>query len=113
MPDSSPLPPPEHEAQPAAFQVRIAPDGWVFAATPGQSVLQAALAAGVELESSCRNGTCRTCLCRLVRGQVAYPMEWPGVSAEERREGWFLPCVAMARSDLLVEQPMAWPAPAP
>ena len=32
---------------------------------------------------------------------------------DEQAEGWFLPCVAMARSDLVVEQPMAWPAPAP
>ena len=93
-----------------SFQVRIEPDGWVFVATPNQSVLQAALAAGLELDSSCRNGTCRTCLCRLVEGSVAYPMEWPGVSADERADGWFLPCVAQARSDLVVEQPMAWPA---
>ncbi len=113
MPDSTPPLTTEHAAPDAAFEVRIAPDGWVFSATPGQSVLQAALVAGVELESSCRNGTCRTCLCRLVQGQVAYPMAWPGVSADEQAEGWFLPCVAMARSDLVVEQPMAWPAPAP
>jgi ferredoxin len=105
MADSSPISSPT-----AAFQVHIEPDGWVFAATPQQSVLQAALDAGVELESSCRNGTCRTCLCRLRQGQVAYPMDWPGVSAEEQAEGWFLPCVAQARSDLVVEQPMAWPA---
>lgn len=113
MPNSNPPLQPEHAAQPAAFEVRIAPDGWVFAATPEQSVLQAALAAGVELESSCRNGTCRTCLCRLEQGHVAYPMAWPGVSADEQAEGWFLPCVAMARSDLVVQQPMAWPAPTP
>ncbi len=92
------------------FQVRLEPDGWAFTATADQSVLQAALAAGVELESSCRNGTCRSCLCRLVAGNVAYPMAWPGVSAEEQAEGWFLPCVAQARSDLVVDQPMAWPA---
>ncbi|PQA79193.1 2Fe-2S iron-sulfur cluster-binding protein [Rhodoferax sp. TS-BS-61-7] len=104
MPDSNPSSTP----LPAVFQVRIAPDGWVFAATPAQSVLQAGLAAGVELESSCRNGTCRTCLCRLVQGEVAYAIDWPGVSADEKAEGWFLPCVAQARSDLVVEQPMAW-----
>ena len=90
--------------------MRVTPDGWVFAAAPDQSVLQAGLAAGVELDSSCRNGTCRTCLCRLVQGKVAYAIDWPGVSAEEKAEGWFLPCVAQARSDLVVEQPMAWPA---
>lgn len=113
MPDSNPRSAADPTPPLTAFQVRIAPDGWVFAATSAQSVLQAALAAGVELESSCRNGTCRTCLCRLVQGTVAYPMAWPGVSTEEQAEGWFLPCVAQARSDLVVDQPMAWPAPTP
>jgi ferredoxin len=95
------------------FEVRIDPDGWVFSAAPNQSVLQAALAAGLEMDSSCRNGTCRTCLCRLQQGEVAYAMAWPGVSAEERADGWFLPCVAQPRSDLVVVQPMAWPTPTP
>ncbi|MDZ7919547.1 2Fe-2S iron-sulfur cluster-binding protein [Rhodoferax sp.] len=94
----------------SSYQVRIEPDGWVFVAAPNQSVLQAALAAGVELDSSCRNGTCRACLCRLLEGTVSYPIDWPGVSAEERADGWFLPCVAQARSDLVVDQPMAWQA---
>lgn len=88
-------------------------DGLQVDAESDQPLLLSLEMGGSNWPSSCRNGTCRTCLCRLVRGQVAYPMEWPGVSAEERREGWFLPCVAMARSDLVVEQPMAWPAPAP
>lgn len=90
-------------------RVRLEPDGWTFACAPGQSVLEAGLAAGVEMESSCRNGTCRTCLCQLAQGTVDYRIDWPGVSAEERAEGWFLPCVAEARSDLVVNQPMAWP----
>ncbi|MDR7308698.1 2Fe-2S iron-sulfur cluster-binding protein [Rhodoferax saidenbachensis] len=108
MPD---FPPPS--PAPEVFQVRIEPDGWTFVASAGSSVLQAGLAAGVELVSSCRNGTCRTCLCRLAEGTVAYQIDWPGVSAEEKAEGWFLPCVAQARSDLVVEQPMAWPVPTP
>lgn len=108
MPESTPSATPTHEEL-AVFQVRIVPDGWTFAAPAGATVLQAGLAAGVELVSSCRNGTCRTCLCRLLEGQVAYQIDWPGVSAEEKTEGWFLPCVAEARSDLVVDQPMAWP----
>lgn len=103
MPDSNPSSTP----LPAVFQVRIAPDGWVFAATPAQSVLQAGLAAGVELESSCRNGTCRTCLCRLDSGAIHYTIAWPGVSLDERREGYILPCVAVADTDLVIAAPAA------
>lgn len=106
MPDSSPSSTPLPVAA-DGFQVRIVPDGWTFAAPPDLTVLQAGLAAGVELVSSCRNGTCRTCLCRLVEGEVAYKIDWPGVSAEEKADRWFLPCVAEARSDLVVEQPIA------
>ena len=35
---------------------------------------------------SCRNGTCRTCLCRLDSGQIAYEIEWPGLTREEKAE---------------------------
>jgi ferredoxin len=66
-------------------------------------MLLSAEAAGIALASSCRNGTCRTCLCRLRAGQVAYDMEWPGLSAEEKSEGWILPCVALPRSDCVLE----------
>ncbi|RYF40147.1 MAG: 2Fe-2S iron-sulfur cluster binding domain-containing protein, partial [Comamonadaceae bacterium] len=31
-------------------------------------LLQAAATAGLDMPSSCRNGTCRTCICRLESG---------------------------------------------
>ena len=63
--------------------------------------------AGVELPSSCRNGTCRSCICRLVSGEIAYRIEWPGLSADEKREGWILPCVAHPLSDVVIDAPKA------
>ena len=89
------------------WRVRLLPQDWVFDAAPDQTVLQAALAAGFELPSRCRNGTCRACLLRLCAGQVRYRIEWPGLSAEEHAEGWILPCVAQARSDLVLVCPGA------
>jgi ferredoxin len=66
--------------------------------------------AGVELPSSCRNGTCRTCLSRLRSGQIDYQVDWPGVSTEEKEAGYFLPCVAQPRSDLEIEaEPVSAP----
>ena len=73
-----------------------------FDAPARRSVLASAEAAGLAWESSCRNGTCRTCLRRLRKGEVAYRIDWPGVLPEERRDGWFLPCVAFPRSDLVL-----------
>lgn len=79
--------------------LRVEPAGYLLPVLPGQSLLEAALAAGVLLPSSCRVGTCRTCRCRLTEGEVRYRVEWPGLSAEERAEGEVLPCVALPRVD--------------
>jgi len=91
----------------APYPVRIEPAGWVFTATPAQSLREAAVEAGIVLPTSCRNGTCRACLVRLIDGQVTYRVDWPGLSAEEQATGWTLPCVALARSALVIEQPNA------
>ena len=99
--------PPSYNGAMTDYRIRLAPQGWEFAAAPGQTVLQAAEAAGLVLPSSCRNGTCRTCACMAREGQVAYRIEWPGLLREERAEGWILPCVAVAQSDLVLEVPAA------
>jgi ferredoxin len=59
------------------------------------------------LPRSCRNGTCRECIAHLSHGRVRYRIEWPGLSADERSEGWVLPCVAVAETDLVLLQPRA------
>ena len=89
------------------YQITVLPQGWRFDAPDGESLLRAAERAGIILPSSCRNGTCRTCLCRMARGQVRYLVEWPGLSLDEKREGYALPCVAVAESDCVIEAPAA------
>lgn len=87
----------------AVFQARLEPGGLVFPAAADESLLRAAEAAGHVIPSSCRNGTCRTCLCRLRDGSVRFRIEWPGLSAEEKAEGYILACVACATSDVVLE----------
>ncbi|WP_374674809.1 2Fe-2S iron-sulfur cluster-binding protein [Ideonella sp.] len=87
--------------------LHIQPAGWQVAVAPGQSLLEAAQAAGIRLPRSCRNGTCRACRCRLLAGTVSYRVEWPGLLAEERAEGWVLPCVAESDGDVTVWAPGA------
>ena len=89
------------------MKVRIEPSGLDFETEPGTTLLKAAEAAGIELPSSCRNGTCRTCICQLLSGSVRHTIEWPGLSAEEKAEGWILPCVAEAVSELSLDAPLA------
>ena len=76
------------------YQVEIAATGQRFAAPADRTLLQSAEAAGLVLASSCRNGTCRTCIGQLDAGVVRYAMQWPGLSAEEKAAGALLPCVA-------------------
>ncbi|NHZ92846.1 2Fe-2S iron-sulfur cluster binding domain-containing protein [Massilia sp. CCM 8733] len=90
-----------------SYLITVRPGGWRFEAEAGQTLLAAAEAAGVNLPSSCRNGTCRTCLCRLVQGEVGYLIAWPGLSLDEKRAGDTLPCVALARSDVVLLAPSA------
>jgi ferredoxin len=89
------------------YTVTIMPLGASVTVGASTTVLHALEAAGIELPSSCRNGTCRTCLCRLRAGNVAYTIAWPGLSVDERREGDILPCVALARDDLVLDVPLA------
>jgi ferredoxin len=89
------------------YTITIAPSGLQFQADAATPLLAAARVAGVVLPSSCRNGTCRTCICRLLSGEVRYSIAWPGISADEKAEGLILACVAHACSDLVIEEPRA------
>lgn len=92
---------------PAIPCLRIEPQGWSVPVPPKQSLLEAAQAAGIRLPRSCRNGSCRACLCKLTEGSVHYRVDWPGLLAEEKAEGWILPCVALPDSDVVIDAPAA------
>jgi ferredoxin len=83
---------------------RIASTGACFDAPEDRTLLQSALDAGLALRSSCRNGACRACMCRLLEGEVRYRIEWPSLSPDEKLEGWVLPCVAMPLSDVVLRE---------
>ncbi|MBI2729128.1 MAG: 2Fe-2S iron-sulfur cluster binding domain-containing protein [Polaromonas sp.] len=91
------------------FTALVEPTGQHFSAPASMTLLNAAEQAGLEgmlMDSSCRNGTCRTCISKLTRGQVHYRIEWPGLSLDEKREGYILPCVAYPQSDVTIELPV-------
>ena len=89
------------------FTVRVEPQGDAAVAWPEHSLLTSMEMGGLNWPSSCRSGTCRTCICKMQAGQVRYEMEWPGLSAEEKAEGWVLPCVALPIQDVTLVDPLA------
>ena len=87
-----------------SFQVTVLPSRHQFQANPDQSVLDAALAAGIVLPYSCRSGACSTCKAKVVSGQLeegAAPSQI--LSPEEIEQGYALLFQAHAASDLVIE----------
>jgi len=89
----------------ACYQVRVEPAGLAFDAEGALTVLEAAEMGRVELPSSCRNGTCRTCIGWVEDGRARHGIEWPGLLPEEKAQGAVLPCVAYPESDLRLGGP--------
>lgn len=67
-----------------------------------QSILQAALDAGIDLPYSCSAGVCTTCAAQILSGEVEQS-DGMGVSPELQAEGYALLCVAYPRSDIKLE----------
>ncbi|MFC0472100.1 2Fe-2S iron-sulfur cluster binding domain-containing protein [Halalkalibacter kiskunsagensis] len=65
-----------------------------------KELLQSLIEQGVELEFQCHFGSCRMCVVRLVNGQV-YHHQVPGITDEEREEGYILLCSSKPRSEVL------------
>ena len=86
------------------YSVRIDPHGRTIRVRAGQPVLEAALAAGLNLPHSCKSGHCSSCRARLRSGAVRYPGVRPaGITAEEEAAGNVLLCQARPLTDLVVE----------
>ncbi len=93
------------------MRVSLVNSGRSFSAGHGQSVLDAALAAGLNLPHSCKSGNCGSCRARLLQGRVEYAHGRPlGLSDAEADAGYILLCQARARGDLLVETAEIRPA---
>ncbi len=87
-----------------SFQVTVLPSQHHFPAATDQSVLDAALAAGIVLPYSCKSGACSTCKAKVISGTIeegATPTQI--LSPEEREAGFTLLCQAHASSDLVIE----------
>lgn len=88
-----------------SHRIRILPSGHEFTAAADESLLDAALQQGHVLPYGCRNGTCATCIGRVVAGEVRYPGDTlpPALSEAEHAGGQALLCQACAASDCEIE----------
>lgn len=74
-----------------------------IAAVPGETVLAAALRAGIDYPHSCQEGRCGACRSRLLAGEVdLLPHSRFALAPAERESGLILACRAVPQSDLRV-----------
>ena len=92
-------PPASIEAQ--GYSLVLQRSGCEVQVQPGESLIQAASRAGVELEFSCGMGICGACVCRVIEGEPEHHDDC--LSEAQRHSGeWIAPCVSGCRSQRLV-----------
>ncbi len=85
-------------------RISIEPSGHQFDVEPGNTLLRAALEAGIHLPYGCRNGACGACKGRVVSGQVDRgPYTEGALTDDEVARGYALFCCARPLSDLVIE----------
>lgn len=86
------------------FHVTLQPSGHGFITDGSESVLQAALDAGLTLPYGCRNGACGACKGKVLEGLVDHGQaQEQALSAADRADGLTLFCCAKPLSDLVLE----------
>lgn len=87
-----------------SFTITIQPNGHVFEAEARESLLDAGLRAGLNLDHSCANGACGDCRARLIAGSVE-PCGHADFSFSEldRQRGALLLCNNRPTSDVVIE----------
>ncbi len=86
------------------FQITVQPSGRQFNCEADETVLAAAMRAGVGLPYGCKNGACGSCKGKLVSGEVSLRAhQEKALSADEESKGFSLFCCATPHADLVIE----------
>jgi CDP-4-dehydro-6-deoxyglucose reductase, E3 len=85
-------------------RIRLEVSGHELEANAEESVLGAALRAGIALPYGCLNGACRSCQGRILEGRIDYPAGRPkALTPIDDEQGFALLCAARPLSDLVIE----------
>jgi CDP-4-dehydro-6-deoxyglucose reductase len=86
------------------FQITVQPSGHQFSCDDDETVLSAAMRAGIGLPYGCKNGACSSCKGKVVSGSVTHrPHQRRALSEEEEAAGQSLFCCAVPQSDLVLQ----------
>ncbi|MDL2355380.1 MAG: CDP-6-deoxy-delta-3,4-glucoseen reductase [Pseudomonadota bacterium] len=86
------------------FQITVQPSGHHFECELGETLLAAAIRAGIGLPYGCKNGACGSCKGKVVAGAVSHKAyQQRALSDQEAADGFALFCCATTEADLVVE----------
>ena len=86
------------------FQVTVQPSGHQFSCEADETVLSAAIRAGVGLPYSCKSGACSSCKGKVVSGSVKHKAyQSRSLTDDEAAQGYSLLCCAIPQGDLVVQ----------
>ena len=84
--------------------IKVMPSGHAFYALEEDTLLEAALRSGLNIDFSCSSGSCGDCQARLLEGQLGeHDFHDHRFSAADKAQGKFLLCTAHAAGDLVIE----------
>jgi phenol/toluene 2-monooxygenase (NADH) P5/A5 len=87
-----------------SYELTIEPLGQTIEVEDGQSILDAALRAGIYLPHACCHGLCATCKVQVVDGEVDHGEASTFALMDfEREEGKTLACCARLECDTVIE----------
>ena len=86
----------------AGFTAQFSESQKAAVMSPGETVLEAAEAVDVEIENSCRAGSCGTCIVKLLSGEVSMEVD-DGLGEDEKEQGYILACQAIPSTDVDIE----------
>lgn len=85
------------------FRISIGNVGATIACAPGQTILAASVAAGIDYPYGCASGNCGACVSQLDSGEVSLlPRNDAALSAAQAKSRQTLACRAQPRSDVAI-----------
>lgn len=86
------------------FQITVQPSGRQFTCEEDETVLSAAIRAGVGLPYGCKNGACGTCRGKVLSGTVTHGAhQEKALPVADEEKGFALFCCAKPHSELIIE----------
>ncbi len=77
--------------------------GEFFSGNDAEILLDQIDQAGLYLSSSCRAGSCGSCRCKLIQGEVEAAQPFYALTEQEEHAGYILACCARPVTDLVIE----------